>query len=49
MKILSNDFYLHDTYNYDLPSHGEYVFFPLQMGNGTYTISILENVSGKQV
>lgn len=33
-------------YTYNLNSQGETEFFPLQMGNGEYKISILENVSG---
>lgn len=35
------------TYNYDIEGNNEYVIFPLQMGNGTYTIRVLENVGGK--
>lgn len=34
-----------EKYTYDLNSTGQ---FPLQMGNGEYTISVLENVDGKQ-
>lgn len=33
-------------YYYNLNSMGEYECFPLQMGNGSYNISILENTSG---
>lgn len=36
------------TYNYDLPSNNKYVIYPLQLGNGRYSINILENVSGTQ-
>lgn len=34
------------TYTYDLNNNGTYEAFPLQMGDGTYTIRTLENVSG---
>ena len=34
------------TYNYDLPSDGEQVVYPLNMGNGTYTFRIMQNTSG---
>lgn len=34
------------TYTYDLNSNGKYEAFPLQMGDGTYTIRTLENVTG---
>lgn len=33
-------------YTYNLSSKGEVEYFPLQMGNGEYKISVLENVSG---
>lgn len=33
-----------DVYYYDLPSNHE--VYPLQLGNGTYSISLYENVSG---
>lgn len=36
------------TYNYDLPSNGKYIIYPLQFGNGTYSINVLENISGTQ-
>lgn len=36
------------TYNYDLPSDDKYVIYPLQLGNGTYSINVLENISGTQ-
>ncbi len=32
------------TYYYDLPSGGTYSVFPLQMGDGTYTIRVMEHV-----
>ncbi len=35
-----------DQYTYDLPSDGEYVVFPLQMGDGEYTISVYQNTEG---
>lgn len=34
-----------NKYTYDLRSNGQ---FPLQMGNGEYTVSVLENVIGNQ-
>ncbi|HBC26210.1 MAG TPA: transglutaminase, partial [Ruminococcaceae bacterium] len=34
------------TYNYDLNHDGNYEAFPLQMGDGSYTVRIMENVSG---
>lgn len=37
-----------NTYNYDLPSDGQYVIYPFQLGNGTYSVTVLENVSGTQ-
>lgn len=33
---------------YDLGSEGEYEIFPLQLGDGSYTIELFENVSGKK-
>jgi len=33
---------------YDLKNDGTAETFPLQMGNGDYTVSVLQNVSGKQ-
>lgn len=33
-------------YTYDLKANGETEYFPLQMGNGEYKVSILENVTG---
>lgn len=35
-------------YTYDLNSGGKYEVFPLSSGNGTYDISVYENVSGNQ-
>lgn len=34
------------TYNYDLNNKGSYEVFPLQMGNGSYTVRVMKNVSG---
>ena len=34
------------VYNYDLASDSKYDYFPLQLGNGSYTINVLENLSG---
>ncbi len=34
------------TYTYDLIPNGEFFAFPLSPGNGTYTITINENISG---
>lgn len=34
------------SYTYNLKNDGSYERFPLQMGNGTYKISVLENVQG---
>jgi hypothetical protein len=36
------------TYNYDLNTAGNFETFPLQSGNGTYTIRIMKNVSGNK-
>ncbi len=33
------------TYNYDLNNSGSYEVFPLQMGNGTYNVRVMENVT----
>ena len=33
---------------YDLGAAGEYEIFPLQLGNGSYTVELFENVSGKK-
>ncbi len=32
------------TYNYDLPGDGTTTFFPLQSGNGSYTLRVMKNV-----
>ncbi|MBQ7654958.1 MAG: transglutaminase family protein [Clostridia bacterium] len=37
-----------DTLTYDLNSNGKYEVFPFQLGSGSYTISLWENVSGKK-
>lgn len=34
------------TYNYDLNNKGSYEVFPLQMGNGSYTVRVMKNVGG---
>ncbi len=34
------------TYTYDLSTSGGYEVFPLSLGSGTYTIQLLENISG---
>ena len=34
------------AYNYDLPSDGTPVLFPLNMGNGSYLFRIMENIEG---
>ncbi len=34
------------SYNYDLASDGVYDIYPLQMGNGTYKVRVLENAGG---
>lgn len=34
------------TYNYDLPNDGSAVVYPINMGNGTYSFRIMENVEG---
>ena len=34
------------SYNYDINGDNQYVFFPLQMGNGTYKVRVLENAGG---
>jgi len=35
-----------EVYNYDLASDSKYDYYPLQLGNGEYTINVLENISG---
>lgn len=37
-----------ETYTYDLNSDGEFELFPLQMGSGTYKVSVYEQVRGTQ-
>ncbi|MCR5610121.1 MAG: transglutaminase-like domain-containing protein [Lachnospiraceae bacterium] len=44
VRIEAND----NMYNYDLPSNGEYTVYPLQFGDGIYTISVFENASKNQ-
>ena len=34
--------------NYDMPSDGTPVIVPLDMGNGTYTVSVMQNTSGSR-
>ena len=34
------------SYNYDLATDNEYDIYPLQMGNGTYKVRVLENAGG---
>ena len=34
------------TYNYDMPNDGTPVFFPLQSGNGSYTLRVMKNITG---
>jgi len=36
-----------ESYTYNLPIGESTEFFPLQLGNGEYTVSLLENISGK--
>lgn len=36
------------TYTHDLKGDNTYQSYPLQMGDGTYKISIMENISGKE-
>ncbi|MFR2495456.1 MAG: hypothetical protein ACLTBF_07095, partial [Christensenellales bacterium] len=33
---------------YDLNTSGDYEVFPLQLGDGSYTVELFENVSGKK-
>lgn len=37
-----------EKYNYDLPTDGTAVFFPLNMGNGTYIFRLMEQVEGSK-
>lgn len=34
------------SYNYDMPNDGTPVFVPMNMGDGTYTIRVMQNTSG---
>lgn len=36
------------AYNYDFYGKGEYENYPLQMGNGSYEITLFENIQGKE-
>ena len=36
------------TLTYDINSEGEFEVFPLQLGDGSYTVTLYENVSGKK-
>lgn len=36
------------TYNYDLKNGGEYEVYPLQLGNGSYKVRVMENTSGNK-
>ena len=36
------------TYNYDLNTNGDFEVFPLQSGDGKYTIRIMKNVDGNK-
>ncbi len=37
-----------EPYNYDLKSTGEYEVFPLSEGDGSYTLTVNENIAGTQ-
>ena len=37
-----------ETYTYDLNQNGEFEVFPLQMGSGTYKVTVYEQVKGTQ-
>lgn len=37
-----------ETYTYDLNARSAYEVFPLTLGNGTYTVKVLEQVQGNQ-
>jgi len=37
-----------ETYTYDLNQDGEFEVFPLQMGSGTYKVSVYEQIKGTQ-
>lgn len=49
-KVLTKVMIAKDTakYTYDLRADRKAEWFPLQLGNGTYTVTILENVKGNQ-
>ena len=34
------------SYNYDMPGDGTPVFVPMNMGDGTYTVRVMQNTSG---
>ncbi len=44
MRVAKGD----TTLSYDIKNDGSYELFPLQLGNGKYTITLYENVSGKK-
>jgi len=44
VQIIGND----RTYNYDLNTDGDFEVFPIQSGDGEYTIRIMKNVSGNK-
>lgn len=44
VMILKDD----SKYTYDINKENEYEVYPLNMGNGTYTIKVFENISGDQ-
>ncbi|MBR3393937.1 MAG: transglutaminase domain-containing protein [Firmicutes bacterium] len=37
-----------DTYTYDLPSDGTETIFPFNMGDGTYTVRVMQNIEGSK-
>ena len=37
-----------ETYNYDLPTKGNWEAFPLSSGSGEYSVGIYENISGEE-
>ena len=37
-----------ETYTYDLNQNGEFEVYPLQMGSGTYKVTVFEQVKGSQ-
>ncbi|MBQ3108080.1 MAG: transglutaminase domain-containing protein [Clostridia bacterium] len=36
------------TYNYDLNTKGKYEEFPLNMGSGSYTVKVMQNIGGNR-